>query len=78
MDRIWGGFMDGIREERGEVNKGKSGLETIEEDMNPESRAKRALTEKKNRRRRRRPRKEANNASDTSCNYTKIKKKYQN
>lgn len=66
MDRIWGGFMDGIREERGEVNKGKSGLETIEEDMNPESRAKRALTEKKNRRRRRRPRKEANNASDTS------------
>ena len=56
MDRIWGGFMDGIKEED-EDDKGKT-LDTIDEHMTPDTRAKRALNDKKNqRRRRRRPRK---------------------
>lgn len=59
MDRIWGGFMDGIKEEE-EDGKGKSELETIDENMTPDTRAKRALNDKKNqRRRKRRPRKTA-------------------
>lgn len=59
MDRIWGGFMDGIKEEE-EDGKGKSELETIDENMTPDTRAKRALNDKKNqRRRKRRPRKAA-------------------
>jgi len=60
MDRIWGGFMDGIKEEDEEGGKGKSDvLETIDEQMTPDTRAKRAINDKKNqRRRKRRPRKQ--------------------
>ena len=51
MDRIWGGFMDGIKEET------ESGEPEIPET--PETKAKRALNEKTKKRRRRRARNQA-------------------
>jgi len=69
MDRIWGGFMDGIKEED-EDDKGKT-LDTIDEHMTPDTRAKRALNDKKNqRRRRRRPRKNQNEQPTKLNNQT--------
>ena len=64
MDRIWGGFMEGIKEDEEGPAKGKDVLGTIEEEgMTPDTKAKRALNEKKNqRRRRRRPKKNLNDS----------------
>lgn len=68
MDRIWGGFMEGIKEEDEDAKaNSKKSLETIEEHMTPDTRAKRALNEKRNqRRRRKRPQKCARKAETTS------------
>lgn len=68
MDRIWGGFMEGIKEDEEGPAKGKDVLGTIEEEgMTPDTKAKRALNEKKNqRRRRRRPKKNLNDSINRS------------
>lgn len=73
MDRIWGGFMDGIKEEDETGNgtgsgKGKDVLETIDEHMTPDTRAKRAINEKKNQRRRRRRPRNGQRTSSTGQN----------
>ena len=74
MDRIWGGFMEGIKEDADENGggKGKEVLGTIEEEgMTPDTKAKRALNDKKNRRRRRRPKKNINDSIHSILNFRK-------